>query len=151
MSDKLIKLIISFFYVGDIPFAPGTFASLAAVFLYMIVQPVFLLYLAVLFGMTVLGLILCGEAERIYAQKDPSGVVIDEVAGMLLACFLLPPEPKVLVAAFLLFRFFDITKLYPIKNLEKCRAGLGIMMDDIMAGIYTNIIMHVAVHWLKIV
>ena len=151
MSDKLIKIFVSFFYIGEVPWAPGTVASLAAVLLYAIVQPVFLIYFVLLLSVTVLGLFWCTEAERIYGHKDPSGVVIDEVAGMLLACFLMPLDAKVLFVAFVLFRFFDITKIYPINKLEKCRGGLGIMMDDIMAGIYTNMIMHVAMRWLKIV
>ncbi|HLF17346.1 MAG TPA: phosphatidylglycerophosphatase A [Candidatus Omnitrophota bacterium] len=145
MSDKLIKLIATFFYVGSVPYAPGTVASAVGVLIYLILQPVFPLYLLVLVGLVLLGLIISEPAEGVLKRRDPPEVVIDEVAGMLLACFLLPPQPSVLIGAFVLFRLFDITKIYPIKRLENLKGSLGIMADDLMAGIYTNIIMHIAV------
>jgi len=116
-----------------------------AVLLYIVMQQAFLLYVVVLLGITALGLIISESAERIYGRKDPSNVVIDEVAGMLLACFLLPIKPWVLIWTFIILRFFDITKVYPINRMEKLKGSIGIMMDDIIAGLYTNVIMHIAI------
>ena len=82
--------------------------------------------------------------EAMVGRKDPGCVVIDEVAGVLIAFFLLPPVPNVLWTAFFLFRAFDMFKIYPANRFEACKGGTGIMMDDIIAGIYTNLVMHAA-------
>jgi len=145
VSDRLIKLLASFFYIGHSKYAPGTLASAVAVLIYIIVKPAFLLYCITLLVVTALGFMISEAAEKAYQQKDPSCVVIDEVAGMLLACVFLPLKPWVLLWAFLAFRFFDITKIYPIKQLENLKGGIGIMMDDLMAGIYTIFVIQLAI------
>ncbi len=91
-----------------------------------------------------LGLIVCREAEKIFAINDPPQVVIDEAAGMLVSLLFLPNSPAVIICAFILFRGFDTIKIWPIEKLEKVPFGIGIMLDDIMAGIYTNICLQVA-------
>jgi phosphatidylglycerophosphatase A len=81
--------------------------------------------------------------------KDPSKVVIDEVAGMCVALLFLPVSVKYLLSAFILFRFFDIVKPLYIKRLERLPKGWGIMFDDVLAGAYTNILVQ-AVVWFKL-
>jgi phosphatidylglycerophosphatase A len=86
-----------------------------------------------------------GRMEKIVGKKDPSCVVIDEVAGSLVAFFLLPKTIPVLVTAFFLFRAFDMFKIYPMDKMEALPGAVGVMMDDVIAGLYTNIIMQIAV------
>jgi phosphatidylglycerophosphatase A len=93
---------------------------------------------------TLLGIWSSGIVEQIWG-KDPSRVVIDEVAGMCISLLFLPVQIKYLLCALVLFRFFDIVKPLYIKNMELLPGGWGIMMDDVLAGIYTNIILSVIV------
>jgi phosphatidylglycerophosphatase A len=79
--------------------------------------------------------------------KDPSKVVIDEVAGMAIGLLFLPVNVKYLLCAFILFRFFDIVKPFYIRKMEDLPSGWGIMADDVLAGVYTNIILHAVVWW----
>ena len=85
-----------------------------------------------------------------YWGKDPSKVVIDEVSGMAIGLLLLPVNVKYLFAAFILFRFFDIVKPLYIRKIEALPRGWGIMLDDVAAGIYTNVLLQ-AVLWFKLV
>ena len=94
---------------------------------------------------TVTGFIVSDRMERIVKQKDPSCIVIDEVSGVMIAFFLLPFSWPVIFTAFFLFRAFDMFKIYPVNKFEPMPGGVGVMMDDIVAGIYTNIVMHIAI------
>ncbi|MGE0269143.1 MAG: phosphatidylglycerophosphatase A [Candidatus Omnitrophota bacterium] len=151
MTSSFIRLISTFFYIGNVPLAPGTLASLAGALLCIILSKSILFYLVVLAGVTVIGLLVSGPMEDILGRKDPSCVVIDEISGIMLSFFLLPLKWPVLITAFFLFRALDMFKLYPVNEFEKFEGGLGIMMDDIVAGIYTNIIMHIAIRWAGII
>jgi phosphatidylglycerophosphatase A len=75
-------------------------------------------------------------AERALGRKDPGAIVIDEVAGMALSVLLLPRTAGVLLAAFVLFRVFDVVKPYPANALQRLRGGAGVMLDDLVAGVY---------------
>ena len=145
MSDRLVRLIATFFYIGQIPVAPGSLATAAAVWLAFLLQPSIALYLLVLAVVTVLGFMVSGRMEELEKQKDPSCVVIDEVAGCLIAFFLLPLSTPVVGTTFFLFRAFDMFKIYPVNRFEERPAAQGIMLDDIVAGIYTNLTMQVAI------
>ena len=144
-----IKLIITFFYVGHIPFAPGTFASIAAFILYfpLLAFNHWIIYLAAVILVTLAGVWASGKAEKISGITDPSFVVIDEVAGQLITLFLLPFSWKMLVAGFILFRLFDVIKPFPARRAEQLHGGWGIMMDDVLAGLYGNILLQVT-HYL---
>ena len=85
-----------------------------------------------------------GSIEKLLNQKDPGMVVIDEVVGVMIALWGLPMIWPVMICGFFLFRAFDMFKIYPINKLEAQPAGWGIMLDDCMAGVYTNIILRVA-------
>jgi phosphatidylglycerophosphatase A len=80
-----------------------------------------------------------GLAERHFRATDPGPVVIDEVMGMLVSLFLIPVGWIGVVAAFLLFRLFDVVKPYPANRLERLPGGIGIMADDFMAAVYANV------------
>ena len=120
---------------------PGTLGSLAGLVVYFLVKDSILLYgFATLFLFT-LGVIFSAEAERVYKRKDAKTIVIDEACGMLLALFLIPYRGWVVILGFFLFRFFDIVKPPPAKRIEQSAGAFGIMFDDIIAAIYTNLML----------
>jgi phosphatidylglycerophosphatase A len=154
--------------VGYLPLAPGTWGSLVGVGLYVLLRlAVFpkistegnqalysLIFLAleisVIAVITVLGVWAASLTERVLRTKDPGKVVVDEVAGQLIALLPIPLAAETgwaywLIPAFLLFRFFDIVKPYPARKLESLHGGLGIMADDLVAGVYAAIIVGVMV------
>jgi phosphatidylglycerophosphatase A len=94
--------------------------------------------------LTAVGIWAADYAEKVYQEKDPHRVVIDEIAGFFFAMILIPWEWRWVLAAFLLFRAFDVWKPAPIRGLQRLRAGWGIMIDDVLAGIYTCGALHVA-------
>ena len=145
MPNSLAKLIATFFYLGYFPFASGSFASIFGAALALFLSRVPVVYVMVFLIITVLGFYAGGRVEKMVEEKDPSCVVIDEVSGSLIAFFMLPTTPSVAISAFFLFRAFDMFKIYPANKFEELKGGTGIMMDDIVAGIYTNLVMQIAV------
>ncbi len=138
------RALATLFGVGRFPGAPGTAASAAAAVLYALVLhrwpwPFYLLFLVALF---LLGAATSAAYAAEVGQADPRPVVIDEAFGQLLALFLVPGAWLPLAAAFLLFRFFDIIKPFPIRKLEHLPGGWGIMADDAAAGAAAGIIVH---------
>ena len=123
------------------PLFPGTWGSLVGLLIYLFINQNIALYSVITIAAIGLGFLVCGKVEEVYKKKDPLYVVIDELGGMLIALFLIPPKLFLIVSAFLLFRFFDIVKLGPIKKIEQLKGSKGIMLDDIFAGMITNIIM----------
>lgn len=122
---------------GLAPKAPGTFGTLAAVPLFLLVAPLSSpLYLLLLLLMSVAGIYICGKAAEDAGVPDHGSIVWDEFVGFLITMFLIPITWQSLLVGFLLFRLFDIFKPWPISYLDKnCHGGLGIMLDDIVAGI----------------
>ncbi|MCK5014439.1 MAG: phosphatidylglycerophosphatase A [Candidatus Omnitrophica bacterium] len=151
MSDKLVRMLSTWFYVGDIPGAPGTAASAVAVLMAVILSPYIFLYIVVSVIITVLGFKVSGKMEDVLGRKDPGCVVIDEVAGIMVTFFLLPLTIPVVITAFFLFRAFDMFKIYPANKFEQIKGGTGIMMDDVIAGLYANIVMQIAVRWAGVI
>ncbi len=141
----LSKLIGTFFGIGYFPVAPGTAATAVGVGLAFIFAPSPSWYGCILLFSVVLGIMAAGFIETSLKEKDPGIVVIDEVAGILLSLAFLPLTPAVMIGGFFLFRAFDMFKIYPINKLEGLPGGWGIMLDDLMAGFYTNIILQIAV------
>ena len=140
---KRAKFIASFFYLGHSPYMPGTVGSLGGLVLYFMVHTNDILYaFAILFVFT-LGVLFAGEAEKIYRRKDARMIVIDEATGMLLSLFCVPFSMFSVILGFFLFRIFDILKPPPAKRMEKLTGALGIMFDDIIAAIYTNLILQI--------
>lgn len=165
-SKDYLALAIATCGVGYLPIAPGTWGSLVGVGIYLLLQfstfrfiqlvlppdnfvrflpwPIFIAAELVLITLIILvGIWAASRTEELLGRKDPGKVVIDEVAGQLIA--LLPLLPRLdpgwmsILAAFLLFRLFDIVKPYPARRLEGLESGLGIMADDIVAGAYAAV------------
>lgn len=143
MRNRIVSIITTFFYVGYVPFIPGTFGSLAGIGIYYLIKGSIITYILVVSFMAVLGFVSAGQAEKVFNTKDPKYVVIDEVVGMLLSLLFLPYDLKVVIIGFFVFRLMDTLKPYPIGLIERLHGAKGIMGDDIMAGIYTNIILQV--------
>lgn len=143
MKSLFIKLISTFFGTGYLPFIPGTFGSAAGMALYFIIRHNSLLYACVLLVITILGFWTAGKAAKIFNQKDPRCVVIDEAAGMLISLMFIPYDLKWVITGFLVFRLMDTLKPFPAARIERLPGSLGIMGDDIVAGIYTNIVLQI--------
>ena len=90
-----------------------------------------------------IGFFSAGRAEKIFGKKDPHEIVIDEVTGIFLAFFLIPLGVTNIVTGFILYRILDITKPFPIRKLECLPGSYGIMADDLLCGLYTNLILQV--------
>jgi phosphatidylglycerophosphatase A len=140
MADKIIKLISTFFYVGYLPI-PGTIASIVGLLIYFLIKTDSKFYLAILVLLLILGFYICGRSEKVFNQKDSRKIVIDEICGMLIALFLLPASKlSVIIIVFFIYRALDTIKPPPIDKLQDLPGSMGIMLDDIVAGIYTNLI-----------
>jgi phosphatidylglycerophosphatase A len=145
---KLIKFIATFGGLGFSKVAPGTTGCLGAAALYLLINQNLLVYSAVVAAMLILGFYVSGRAEVIFKIKDAKPIVIDDACGLLIALFLIPFSYTNLIMVFLLFRLIDIIKLFPIRRLESLPGGLGIMADDILAGIYANLLYRLALKFL---
>jgi phosphatidylglycerophosphatase A len=147
--DEVACAVATTLYSGCFPVAPGTVgAALAGVVLWFLRIDQGLALSGLLLLVTLVGVWAAGRAEARWG-KDPGRVNWDEVAGMMVSLLFLPRSVTVFIMAFILFRFFDILKPPPVNTAEKLPGGWGIMADDLMAGLYTNIIMQLVVRfWL---
>jgi phosphatidylglycerophosphatase A len=145
-------LIASFFGIGRMRPGPGTWGSAATVLLWAalawelnpaIRTPVAFL-LAVL--VTAIGIPAATQLSRALSRKDPQIVVIDEVAGQMIALIAVPLAWKTFLTGFILFRAFDIIKPPPVRQIERLPEGAGIVLDDVAAGIYALILMQLLLH-----
>ncbi len=133
-------------YAGYVPMAPGTLGTLVAVplaYLLSLLGPLEgMLFIVVFAGFAVW---VSGEGEKIFKRKDPGLIVIDEMAGFLVTLFLISWSWKNVVTGFFLFRLTDMVKPFPIRRLEsKWPGGWGVVGDDMLAGVYANIILRLA-------
>ena len=153
-ASDYVALAIATCGVGYLPIAPGTWGSAVGVAIYMSMRAAFLhflrktgsldslifpLFLLIgIFVITGFGIWAATKAETLFGKKDPGAVVVDEVSGQLITFLFLPLGASfgVIVVGFILFRLFDIFKPYPIRRLEALGGGLGIMADDVLAGVY---------------
>ena len=145
-NQKLLIFLSKFaevYPIGRIKFAPGTFASLVALAFgyYILIFISIKFYLLFLFFFVILSYVLCEVHIKVFNKKDPKEVVVDEFAGQFIALLGMIDSNNIyyilmsLSLSFLLFRFFDITKIGPIKRFEKLPGGIGIMSDDLVAGL----------------
>ncbi|KPJ97659.1 MAG: phosphatidylglycerophosphatase [Desulfobacterales bacterium SG8_35] len=143
----LIMLIATGFYSGYLPRAPGTWGSLVGLLLFLLLHTLNLpVYIAVVAGLFVVGSFAAGEAEKILDNRDPGAVVIDEIVGMLITMIGVPATPLTLFLGFVLFRIFDIVKPFPVNIFDqRFHGGLGIMLDDVVAGIYSLILLQLLI------
>lgn len=144
---KIGIVIATFFGTGYLPVAPGTWAS-AATTLIVYFTPLsrlpFIMLAAVTAAIFVVGIPAASVSETVFARKDPRPCVIDEVAGQLVGLWFLPRQAWLYVAAFFLFRVFDILKPFPVRRSESLPRGLGIMVDDMLAGLYALAVLSLA-------
>lgn len=136
---------------GRLPVAPGTWGSAVGVLLWLFLSRLTpLAYLGVIGVLFILGVFCAGAAEKILDQADPSIVVIDEIVGQLIALSLVPANPLAILAGFILFRLFDILKPFPVGWIDQhLHGGLGIMLDDVVAGLYALLALHLGIWLLK--
>jgi phosphatidylglycerophosphatase A len=139
-----VKSLSTFFGIGYLPFIPGTFGSIAGLLLFCLVRENPAGFTVVFFSLFIAGFLVCAEAEKVFQRKDAKYIVIDEVAGMFISLAFLPSyEIKIIVCAFFIFRLLDTFKPYPAGCFEKLEGSLGVMGDDIVAGLYTNLVLQV--------
>ena len=146
------KLIATAFGLGYSPIAPGTMGAIGGIAVYLLIinslsQVNMILGLLIILFLF-LGIIASNKLESEWG-KDPSKIVIDEVVGVWIALLFIPSEWQYTLGAFLLFRFFDIVKPLYIKRAEKLKGGWGVMFDDVLAGIYANIVLQVIVFGIR--
>lgn len=146
-------LAATFFGVGRLPAAPGTWGSAAAILLWWIadriISPDWRIEAAIILatGAVAIGIPAATRVAREAGRKDPQFVVIDEVAGQLIALIGVPVSWKTLLAGFILFRVFDTIKPPPVRQLEGFPEGTGIVVDDIGAGLYALAVLHLLLHY----
>ncbi len=126
-------------YVGYLPPAPGTLGSLLGLLLLWPLKPGTVQVLVTLFLIGV-GIVVADQAARVIGGQDPPAIVIDEIAGIAVATLLLPPQVQERVVAFVIFRLFDVIKPFPARQAERLPGGFGIVGDDLIAGMYTNLL-----------
>jgi len=150
LGDRVTRWIYAAGPSGSAPIAPGTFGSFTAALLLFLPGrvpgiPPWSLTFALVSLMVVFfaGVWSAGRAELIHG-KDPGIVVIDEVAGMIVTFILLPNSPLALLFGFFLFRAMDILKPFPVRLFEKAPRGWGVMLDDVMAGVYSNLLLRLS-------
>jgi len=141
-SHTLVVAIATGGYVGTLSRAPGTLGSLLGLVLLWPLGAGAAQALATVFLIGA-GIVIAGRAARIMGAQDPPTIIIDEVVGIAVATMLLPSRLLERIVAFVLFRLFDITKPFPARQAERLSGGLGIVGDDLVAGIYANLVVQV--------
>ena len=150
ISPRLLRnplhLLSLGFGSGLSPFAPGTCGTLVAIPLYLLLAQLPLwYYLAAVALAFAIGVYLCGYTSTALGEHDHSGIVWDEFVGLWITMIAVPATWQWILAAFVLFRLFDIVKPWPVKIAdEKMKGGFGIMFDDVLAGLYALACMHIA-------
>ena len=156
MNRRIKEFIVTAAYAGYCPIAPGTAGTLVGMALYFLGHLVFgeLSWVVNAAAIPILFypfMRWAGDGEAIFAREDPPQVVIDEMLGYWVALFLHPFSAPLAIAAFFIFRLLDIVKPWPARRLERLGGGLGIMIDDCVAGAYTNLILIAGALLLKMV
>ena len=150
-ASDYLALAIATFGVGFLPLIPGTFGSLLSVGIFLLLTQILagssLIAVVLLFilAVTFAGIWAASRTEELSGRKDPGKVVVDEVAGQMIALlpvalFSLQPLTRGVIVSFILFRLFDIFKPYPASRFERLKGGYGIMCDDLVAGAYAAVI-----------
>ena len=146
--ERAVLFLATGFFIGTVPFAPGTFGSIIGLpicFLISRLDILIALICAVLF--ILFAIWMAGAAEKALKKKDAGEIVIDEIAGLIVTFMGIPFTLKTVIVGFIIFRAFDILKPFPIRLIEKKVAGgPGIVFDDVLAGLYANLILRLAIY-----
>jgi len=150
LARRLAVLVGTGFYSGYFPIAPGTVGSVVWVVFYAALVRLGVAWsawstgwLCALAAVFVVGFLAAWHLEQRFG-RDNKRIVIDEIWGMMISLALLPATPIYVIGGFIAFRFFDIVKPFPGRRAEKIGRGLGVMLDDGVAGVYANIVLHLA-------
>lgn len=151
MKKKVSIIWATVFGVGFLPYAPGTWGSIVAFFAWFLFfkELSVFSYLILIIILSLLSIYFCNEFERIYKVKDSQYIVVDEFCGYLLGMFMVPTGIFWGLAGLVLFRIFDIWKPVPIRKFEKLPSGLGVMADDLFAGVYVALILNLVVYFIS--
>lgn len=145
--DFASKMFSSVFYAGYFPFASGTVGSFVIVVLYFLF-PGSMSRMAVAFSLPIV--YFCGvwtsSRCEIFWGRDNGKIVIDEIVGMLTTLLFIPLNLKIVIIGFFLFRAFDIFKPFPVRDMEKLPRGWGVMTDDLLAGVYANLVLRLIIY-----
>lgn len=143
--EKPTHFIAFGFGSGTFPFAPGTFGTLMAIPFYLAMQPLSSInYLILLIIITIGSMWLCDKVSKEIHIHDHPGMCLDEIVGYLVTMFTAPHGLMWIILGFILFRIFDIFKPWPIRFIdEKVKGGFGVILDDVMAGIYSLIVLRI--------
>jgi phosphatidylglycerophosphatase A len=150
-AGKISTLLATGLYTGYFPFAPATFSTLVlGIPFYLLVSRLNLYwYGLLLLPITVVAVRISDTAEKLFQKKDCSFIVIDELAGFLITMFMVPQSVTTVILGFFLFRFFDIVKPPPANFFNKRKkGGLDVVLDDVVAGIYANLVLQGVVYFL---
>ncbi len=134
---NLWKFIATLGFVGKLPTFPGTWASLVTLCLWIFIPVNIFIQLTIILILIIIGFYASDVTSKLLNKKDPSEIVIDEVIGMSIALFMVPPNLYLYILAFILFRLFDILKPSFIFHVQNFKGGWGIILDDILAGLFT--------------
>ena len=141
--NPLILLLASGFGAGFSPLAPGTVGTLVAIPMEVLLSRIpFPLHELTLITFFFLSCWIADRAQDGWGRSDDPRIVIDEIMGFFLTMLWIPSTAFFIALGFFLFRFFDIVKPPPIRRLEKIRGGFGVVLDDVLAGVYANIVLH---------
>jgi phosphatidylglycerophosphatase A len=147
-GERAVLFVATGFFIGSIPLAPGTFGSLIGLpVCFLLSRLNFLQSVVWILILILFAIAIASAAEKILKQKDPGQIVIDEIAGLAVTLAGLPFNLKTVLAGFIIFRAFDILKPFPIRLLEKRVAGgAGVVLDDVLAGVYANLGVRFAIY-----
>lgn len=151
--ERAVLFLATGFFVGTIPFAPGTFGSIIGLPVCFLISRLNI-FLSLLWTLLFIffAIWVAGAAVRILNKEDPGEIVIDEIAGLIVTFAGVPFTVKTAIVGFVIFRAFDILKPFPIRTLEeRVAGGPGVVLDDVMAGIYSNIILRLVIHLTDII
>ena len=142
IKNKCVLAIATLFGVGYTPLMPGTAACLVALIITTLIRSQ-VWFIVVTILSIVFALCFSGRAENILGKKDAKEIVIDDFSGMLITYILIPYDIRFIIVGFFLFRAFDMLKVPPANRIEEYKGTLGVVGDDIVAGVYANFILHI--------
>ena len=148
-KERTVVFLATGCFIGNIPFAPGTFGTIVGLPLCFLLSKIELpaaVLCTVIF--IFFAIWIAHHCEKILQKKDAGCIVIDEIAGIVVTFLGLPFNAISAGAGFLIFRFFDILKPFPIRSLErKLSGGTGIVLDDVAAGVFSNLVLRVVISY----